>query len=400
MKNRDRFEQDLRQFAAAEHKNEEDVLSAKAIGEALQRLDSSPDIRGGDPEGVFSYEDPILSAAAREYLFPSSPPAFHSRDKAPGSANWLSWAAVGLGILLRRIKYDPDLVEWSAMVPNSVVECPGKTVRLAIVGDAGYCATPQRTVCRMIREVNRVQEFDCIVHLGDIYFAGSPDEMLKGFLEPFCQIGPKVLTLCGNHDLYYGAGAIKSVVKILKQPGRYFAIETPHWRIACLDSSTGCQSLLRNDGYLDEQQLIWLEHLLHLTDSRRSILMSHHFIRSSWGRVSTSFAAQLGPLVKDRVVAWYWGHEHSWVAYRPDGLGFSGACVGNGAFFEEWRGPAAGPSPEWYATGRCKCIRPNDNRFWPHGFLELELQEKQICETYHVEDGAGFTRPILVNTNV
>src|SRR4051794_30274626 len=108
MTDRDRFEQGLRQFAVAKHENTENALAAKAIGDALHRLGSNPDIRGGDPEGTFSYEDPVLAAAACEYLFPSSPPAFHGGGEAPSKANWLRWAAVAVGIVVRRLTYDPD----------------------------------------------------------------------------------------------------------------------------------------------------------------------------------------------------------------------------------------------------------------------------------------------------
>jgi len=203
-----------------------------------------------------------------------------------------------------------------------------------------------------------------------------------------------VLTLCGNHDLYCGAEPFLSLIKTLRQPGRYFAIETPGWRIVCLDTSLASYSLLRGDGRLDDRQLEWLRGLLNIRDGRATVLLSHHFIRSAWGKGSPILHHQLSEDVKNKVFSWYWGHEHGCAAYKQDGFGFYGACIGNGAFFKKWEPPRPELSqPAWYAKGRCECGGKDGPHFWQHGFLELELlPQKRLLERFHLENGETFER--------
>src|SRR5205823_2900204 len=132
-----------------------------------------------------------------------------------------------------------------------------------------------------------------------------------------------------------GADGFSHALDVLHQPGRYFDLETPVWRIAGLDTSLAAERLTRNDGLLDDGQLAWLDNLLQKQDGKRLILMSHHFTVSAWGSPSPSLVHQM----RDRtakVDAWYWGHEHGCATYEKTVVGFAGACVGNGAFRERW----------------------------------------------------------------
>ncbi len=212
--------------------------------------------------------------------------------------------------------------------------------------------------------------------------------MLTNFLGPYMDIGPPVLTLLGNHDLYFGAEAYAEALKVLKQPGRYFVIENTHWRIACLDTALAAERLLRNEGLLDPGQLSWLDELV--ADEKPLILMSHHFVVSGWGTISNGLKQQLSKRLKN-VFAWYWGHEHSCATYDKKDVGFYGACVGNGAFLEVWREPSRSPIPTWHAMGRCNCY-DGRAKFWPHGYLELELHPEKIIENYHLEVGETHSR--------
>jgi hypothetical protein len=82
----------------------------------------------------------------------------------------------------------------------------------------------------------------------DVYFSGHGKEFMDYLIAPFRTLGPKVLSLVGNHDLYFGGEGFISVLKALGQPGRYFSIETPHGRVACLDTALPAEKLRRNWG--------------------------------------------------------------------------------------------------------------------------------------------------------
>jgi hypothetical protein len=201
-------------------------------------------------------------------------------------------------------------------------------------------------------------------------------------------------TLCGNHDLYHGPEAYLAALKVLRQPGRFFLIKTPHWRIAALDTSLGSARAARDDGKLDDTQFEWLKE--QLADKRKGdlILMSHHFIISGWDTPAKSLRGQLAKLARDHVFAWYWGHEHRCACYDKGTWGFYGASVGNGAFLQEWTKPSDATMPATWSGGdsRCSCSEITPDLYWPHGFLELELSKDKIEETYHLDDGTSHLR--------
>lgn len=402
MSRRDQFEKELRDFVGRSHEDEESRVAAEKIQEALCRLKADPGLAVGDPDSAFTYQDPILATAAMEYQSRRQPLSARGEGAELSNINWIEWAKTGIYAFVTRTFEDEDIVELSGMVPRSAISVESEQLRLAIVGDAGYEGRPQSNVCRMIKELHQKKPFNFVIHLGDIYFAGSDGQVSKNFLAPFNQIGPPVLTLCGNHDLYCGAGPFKRLIRILRQPGRYFAIEGKYWRVLCLDTSLAAADLLRGDGKLDSTQLDWLATQLEKRDGRNNVLMSHHFIRSGWTKGSPTLKHQLGSLAEQHVMAWYWGHEHACAAYENGGHGYAGACVGNGAFLEKWQSPSSAlDQPVWFAGGTCRCFEHPREGFWEHGFLELELRPNGTAEEqFHLESGNSFQRTLLPKLSV
>jgi hypothetical protein len=391
------FEESLRSLAQAPAGvAASDGSLLQTLQDAITRLDKTPSLFSGDPQGIFTYEDPILAVAA---LYCRSGLEAQVGTAAPGeeltNRAVLRWALTGIRAWLSR--GDEAFITLSGRVPTGPITFDNETVRIAILGDAGYCGQAQNNVLRLIRERHNDKPFNFLVHLGDTYFAGSEQEMLKHFLDPFAPFwhaGIKVMTLCGNHDLYYGPTGYSAALRILGQPGRYFVIDTPHWKIACLDTALGAERLLRDDGKLDAGQLDWLDGILRSGEGKQCILMSHHFILSSWEDPSPSLSHQLRERAKSKVFAWYWGHEHCCATYHYDPHGFYGACVGNGAFLDKWEPPSLlkQEQPDWYAKGRCECYSSDGQHFWPHGYLDLELTRDQLIENYYLEGGEVYTR--------
>jgi DNA repair exonuclease SbcCD nuclease subunit len=75
---------------------------------------------------------------------------------------------------------------------------------------------------------------DVVIHLGDIYYAGTQFEITNYFLKIWQQVlnlGDKLdriptYTLAGNHDMYSGGGPYYQLIQQLGQPASYFAFAT------------------------------------------------------------------------------------------------------------------------------------------------------------------------------
>lgn len=363
------------------------------IRAAKERLKADPSLFSGDPNKFFTYDDPILAIMA--YLYQSHLQMAHVVGVAgPEGADLLEetlwkWAKTGVYMYLTRNNKSYGTL--MGRTPRENIVIPNGVIRIAVAGDAGYRGQAQSNVIYNIRENHRNKAYDLLLHLGDIYFSGHKGEFLEHFLAPFMNVGPRVLTLVGNHDLYMGADSFLHTLKVLHQPGRYFCIENPHWRIACLDTALPASSITRNAGRLDEGQLEWLDSLLDKDDGKKNILMSHHFVVSGWEKTSDELLNQLQPRLK-KVFAWYWGHEHRSATYSKSTVGYHGACIGNGAFLESWKAPTREPQPDWYPESRCACY--GISNYWPHGYLDLELHPTRIVENFYLENGDSHIRTL------
>lgn len=374
--------------------DEEAVLAE--LRRAKQRLKKDPSLFSGDPEGFFTYEDPVLAITAYLYqnhllMSDALGIAGPGGERLRNESYW-DWAKTAIHAWLSR--NDKSCLTLMGMVPHEPYKLDQEVMRIAVVGDAGFRGQAQSNVIYDILETHRRTPFDLLIHLGDVYFSGNDGEFMHHFLGPFMKVGPTVLTLLGNHDLYFGCDGFLSVLDILRhQPGRYFCVENPHWRIACLDTALPAEHLLRNSGQIDKGQLAWLDRQLDVADGKKTVLMSHHFTVSGWEKPSQELKQLLASRLK-KVFAWYWGHEHSCATYSKKAVGCYGACIGNGAFLAVRKPPRRRPEPTWYAKkGNCRCYRDQSD-FWPHGYLELELQPTKVVETYHLEGGESHRRTL------
>lgn len=376
----------------------ENAEATRTLLDAIERLQQNPSLLSGDPEGFYTYEDPILAVALRacqinaEEIASAGQPGEELRN-----TNIIRFGIVGVQALLSRL--DRSIQELAGQTPTRVIQAKHEKVRFAILGDAGYRGQAQDNVIHLILREHQIDPFHFAIHLGDTYYGGDEAEVLKNLLGPLSSLrnaGIQVFTLVGNHDVYYGADGFLAALKILNQPGRYFLIETPAWRIACLDTALSALGIFRSDAKLDQGQLDWLDSLINAKDNRPLIVMSHHFIVSGWENPPPSLVHQMRERAKEGIFAWYWGHEHGCATYERGSHGFYGACVGNGAFNERWSQPTIAPSkPSWYATTKCACYtKARKRHFWPHGFLELTLSNQQFLETYHLEGGVVHSRTL------
>lgn len=211
---------------------------------------------------------------------------------------------------------------------------------------------------------------DYTIHLGDIYYVGTPQEVEDNFLAPHASWhygSHGSLALSGNHEMYSNGRAyfekLLPAMKIRKngavatQQAGFFCLEHEHWRIIGLDTgytSTNrpfLEVLFKPDCQLREEQVAWLKNIVKLgdpTDTRGIILLSHHPYYSSFRDDHPIVGKQLREIFgeADRPVVWIWGHEHRLTFYNqhglPDGIRAWGRCVGIGGMPVEIDAPDQG----------------------------------------------------------
>ena len=214
--------------------------------------------------------------------------------------------------------------------------------RVAIVGDWGTGQDAAKLVLRQIANKNP----DVVIHLGDIYYAGTQFEINTYFLQPWKQIlnlaakPIPTFSLAGNHDMYSGGCPYYQMIQQdLGQPASYFCLRNANWQFVGLD--TGYHDHNPAGGgagatYLQDTEVTWLTDKVNNAGVRGTVLLSHHQLFTAYddidcNEINLRLYPQVAPLLS-KVALWIWGHEHDFVPYGPyKGLARS-CCLGHGAF--------------------------------------------------------------------
>lgn len=190
------------------------------------------------------------------------------------------------------------------------------------------------------------------IHLGDIYYAGTPVEVQENMLGekvqwPTGSLGKFALN--ANHEMYaQGKGYFKYLLPELGlndgqgQKASFFCLKNEHWLVIGLDTgyySVGLPILelvTRPSAKLHDKLLAWLRKEVRLGEDlqRGVIFLSHHQSHSQFESGYPQPAEQLAQLIR-RPVLWAWGHEHRFAIYGKHaaeraGMQVYGRCVGHG----------------------------------------------------------------------
>lgn len=271
----------------------------------------------------------------------------------------------------------------------------GDSARLYLVGDWGSGipraqAVAEKMQSRMTPD-RSVPQY--AIHLGDIYYAGTPRECQKRFLNHW-PVKPEwagaigSLTLNGNHDMYAGGyGYFDTVLaeeRFRRQEGSsLFCLSNAHWRILGLDTAW-------IDEELADPQPAWIgsEVQQARAEGQKVLFLSHHQLFSAHEEVSGEIEAQLryvlgGPGVD----AWFWGHEHRCTLYKPNqGVRFA-RCLGHGGVPVWMRQKPEDPLAEPAIYEYRGAIDRGLESFAKFGFAVLDLEGPNIAVRYISEDG-------------
>lgn len=209
---------------------------------------------------------------------------------------------------------------------------------VAVIGDWGTGAWKdgKKHKCPAELVIDGVLDMqpDYIIHLGDVYYAGTPDEERNNFLK-LLEILPasyhnKVYTMNSNHEMYDGANGLLGTTlqdpKFSQQCGSsYFALPIGDWLLIGLDSAYYDKSALYMKGSLgnaevDKEQLNFLQKAYKT--GKKIMLMTHHngieVVKDGPSANNLLWDQVFSAMEQNLPEAWYWGHVHNGIVYRDN----------------------------------------------------------------------------------
>lgn len=250
-----------------------------------------------------------------------------------------------------------------------------ETATIAIVGDWGGGNEAAQDIAAVIRE----KKPDHVIHLGDVYYAGTHKEVKERFLKYWqfwdsSGVPGRSLALNSNHEMYSGGYAYFDItLKEFQQPASYFSLSNQHWRFIGLD--TGYV-----DHNLNKEQMEWFE--AQLEGNQRNILLTHHQLFSDFEDTSDALKKWMEPyLQKEKIFGWFWGHEHLAIVYEKR-MNVKARCLGNGCF--PYDAPTEIPPGVEYINRRVQTDKPSHGM---HSFALLTLEGAKMRIDYFDQDG-------------
>jgi hypothetical protein len=242
--------------------------------------------------------------------------------------------------------------------------------------------------------------FELLLHLGDVYYSGTLDEINGRFLALWpARSGATSRALNSNHEMFSGGEAyFTRTLPEFGQASSYFAFQNTHWTLIGLDVA-----YLDHD--IDDEQAWWVSEVVRNAGSRKIVFFSHHQLYSTVGALLRS----------RRVFAWYWGHEHRCTIFEePDReFGIYGRGIDHGGMPQArdlTKGLPRAVDPRYAAADWRVCAEktvgsnvlsravvlegPNpfitgeEEKFTPHGFSVLEFDGPHLREDVRNAQGA------------
>jgi len=245
--------------------------------------------------------------------------------------------------------------------PESLITSASPTLRIAFAGDIGTCDLVMENLLKAIK----LQDPHIIIHLGDIYVAGTSSEcnaFWKTYTNAFPEENkrPPLWSIPGNHEyIDAGEGYFTQLVNKSRlgdyqhsnsQEASYFCLENEALKLQILGLDTGYNSKnfqlplggeeMDYSTALHPKEAEWAQERLIRAKERglRTILLTHHQLYSAFWKKKKANTILGDQILKtgQTITAWLWGHEHRVGVYGPDEdlRVRSGQCLGHGAIPE------------------------------------------------------------------
>ena len=241
--------------------------------------------------------------------------------------------------------------------------------KVALLGDWG---TGMPDAAALLKDIMVKHSPQAIIHLGDIYYSGTPSECQDYFAGVFQQVFDDVLgvgnripvfSIPGNHDYYsWGASYFSMMNSLNNFPGinsavqhaSYFALRTEDmgWQFLGMDSGYNDSNPVHQidpayaGPWLENTEVQWHRDKLQ-NFGGATILLSHHQVFSANAAINGKLTpyhnqAPYNPFLYSavwdylptKVAGWLWGHEHNFVMYNYGMYYVNGRLLGNSAYEE------------------------------------------------------------------
>src|SRR6185312_1595561 len=178
------------------------------------------------------------------------------------------------------------------------------TATVALIADWG---TGTAAAIKLLQGVAQLRP-DILIHLGDIYYAGTPDECEANFRTIIDRVFQRtgadtdipVFNMPGNHDMYCGGEGFYGLLEKLnppamRQPASFFCLRDnaqQRWQFVAMD--TGLHdynplSVTDTVTYLEQPEEVWLTAQIQNFPGK-TILLSHHQLFSALAQIGAPAA--------------------------------------------------------------------------------------------------------------
>jgi predicted phosphodiesterase len=315
--------------------------------------------------------------------------------------DWFGWIRSLLDHVDRRQAH--PIVRPTTTAPDAIPDVC--TIAMTADWGTGLYGAP-----KIAEQMRKVGGYELLVHLGDVYYSGTEDEVQQRYLDLWPRdAGKRSIAVNSNHEMYSGGfGYFKLALPAIGQKSSYLALQNANWLLVVLDTAYV-------DHDMDNEQVAWLNLVIRQsTDAnggtpKKLALFSHQQLFSRLDNQGPKLQNALRHLLDAKAITvWYWGHEHQCVIYdRHSSFGVLGRCLGNGGIPEVrkdevkqaptertlegvmWkRMSATNDSPSCLALdGPNADIPGEEQKFVPHGYMTLELNGPTLVERVHLANG-------------
>lgn len=303
---------------------------------------------------------------------------------------------------IRPAKIGPQIIEINA------------DAKIAMMGDWGTGAAPAVEVLRYIAG----HKADAVIHLGDVYYSGTPNECTKNFFDIVTTVLRKdgalpIFTLSGNHDMYSGGEGYYDLIAKLNaapfsQSASFFCLRSSDkkWQLLAMDTGLHDDNPAQVEDavtFLENDEIDW--HCERIAEfPGRTILLSHHQLFSAYspigsknakGRRSATNPKLLAAFKKmaasEKIAAWYWGHEHTLSIYKPFAGLARGRCLGHGSVPVSIKDDIYTPLPDLTETPTLVTPAKLNTRgaVYNHGYALLTLRGDKCTAEYFQAAATG-----------
>ena len=393
-------------------KTEEEELRVEQYFQIAERLRQETDaaqssnvmVTVPDPEVSRLQSEFARQAAAGRTLTAGGLEAKFGSGIAGG--DWFGWI-LSLMDHVRRKEAHP-MIRPQSTTPDPLPD----SAKIAMAADWG---TGLYGAPKIAQHIAATGGFELLMHLGDVYYSGTREEVQERFLDIWPKAaGKRSVAVNSNHEMYSGGfGYFELALPAFGQKASYVAFENSHWLLIVLDTAYV-------DHDIDIEQVAWLNLVIKQSKDRNGgqakklVLFSHQQLFSRLEGQGPKLERALRHLLESKAItAWYWGHEHNCVIYDQHAdYGLRGRCLGNGGI-PSVREKKVKDLPDQQTIGQYKWKRlsgtsdspgcivldgPNPDvegeteKFVPHGYMTLELNGPTLTERVLVADGTEVLR--------